>query len=163
MYPLRKIFIFYRFQASHQPMCPVHWAARAQWCQSVPSEKSARKCDFRVFFTVHLFTKGYREKLRKRACTSSSGTIVHCIPTHHAQCIGYLGQSGPNGIQVKIWAWRQILGQKRAFEIFVKQCKKSLNVPLTKNFHLVPVPSISSTKVPSVLGTSGIMPPRDSK
>ena len=82
---------------------------------------------------------------------------------HDAQCVGYLGHSGPLGVQVKIGLLKQVLGQKFTLEKSVKQCKKSLNVPLTKNFQVVPVPTVASTKVPCVLGTSGTMAPKGIK
>ena len=118
---------------------------------------------FGVFFMFQLFTKTYSEKPRKRACTRPSCTIVQCTMGHPAQCVGHLGHSAPNGVQVKIWGARRILGEKFVFGNCVKLCKKSLIVPLSKNFQVEPVPGMAPTMMPSVLGTSGIMPPRDSK
>ena len=82
------------------------------------------------------------------------------MPDHDAQWMWYLGHSGPFDVQVKIRASRHVLGEKFALEKSVKQCKKSLNVPLTKNFQVEPVPTMAPTKVPSVLGTSGTMAPK---
>ena len=82
---------------------------------------------------------------------------------HDAQCAGYLGHSGSLDVQVKIGGFRRVLGEKSTFEKSVKQCKKSLNVPLTKNFQVEPVPTMAPTKVPSVSGTSGTMPPKGIK
>ena len=79
---------------------------------------------------------------------------------HDAQCAGYLRHSGALGVQVKIGGFQQVLGSKFTLEKSVKQCKKSLNVPLTKNFQVEPVPTMAPTKVPSVLGTSGTMAPK---
>ena len=82
---------------------------------------------------------------------------------HGAQCAGYLGHSGSLDVQVKIGGFRQVFGGKFTLEKSVKQCKKSLNVPLTKNFQVEPVPTMAPTKVPSGLGTSGTMPPKGHK
>ena len=78
---------------------------------------------------------------------------------HGAHMPRYLGHSAPMDVQVKICGLRHVLVEKFRFEKSVKQCKKSLNGALTKNFQFKPVLAVPPTKVPSGLGTSGTMPP----
>ena len=82
---------------------------------------------------------------------------------HGAHMPRYLGHSAPMDVQVEIWGLRLDLVEKFMLENCVNQCKKSLNVPLTKNVQFQPVPAVPPTKVPSVLGTSGTMAPKGSK
>ena len=163
MYPLPKFFILNPFQPWHQPRCPVGWVPRAQCPQQGSSEKTGMPRDLGFLCRLQIFTKEYREKLCKCVPKCACCTIVHWMLIHGAHMARYLGHSAPMDVQVKICGLRHVLVEKFRFEKSVKQCKKPLNVPLTKNFQVEPVPTIASTKVPSGLGTSGTIAPKGIK